>query len=144
MSYSGGAGFESLKVSWRAVEPWQHEKPRGAIGENSVSVAAEGPGLEGSYREAEALHHEKSLVTRGYWWKCSPVVAEDLGFWRCQYRGMATKNCMQHWWNGASQSLEDKLCVPWKEFQKSAKALEGAQKIMRELQILDIELFTLL
>lgn len=36
------------------------------------------------------------------------------------------------------------VCSVEEEFQKSVKALEGAQKIKSELQILNIELFTLL
>lgn len=43
--------------------------------DNTASVAAEGPGLKGSYREVEACHHEESPGE--YWYKSSPVAAED-------------------------------------------------------------------
>ena len=42
-----------MKGSWKAAEAWHWEKPVEAIGKGAASVAAEGLGLKGSYREVE-------------------------------------------------------------------------------------------
>lgn len=78
-----------IESSW-TLAPWKAK--RGHWWKLSLSGSRR-PRIGGVLERSEALHHETSLVMRGYWWKWNPVVAEDLGFWRCQCRGMATKNC---------------------------------------------------
>jgi hypothetical protein len=43
-----------LKHEGAAPDAWHYERPGEAIGEGAASVAVEGPGLKGSYREIEA------------------------------------------------------------------------------------------
>ena len=60
-NHSGGTGFEGMKESWRAAEAWHCERPREAMGEGAASVAVDGLGLKGSYKEFEAWQHEERL-----------------------------------------------------------------------------------
>jgi hypothetical protein len=50
-----------MKGSWRAAEAGHFERPWKAIGEDSVSVATDCPGLKGSCKEVEVWHHEEIL-----------------------------------------------------------------------------------
>ena len=56
-----GTGFEGMKGSYRAAEAWHCERLRKAIGEVTISVALDGPGLKGSCIGLEAWHHDESL-----------------------------------------------------------------------------------
>jgi hypothetical protein len=60
-SYPGGTGSEGMKGSHRAAEAPNCERPWKSIGEGAASVAIDGPGLKGSCKGVEALHHEESL-----------------------------------------------------------------------------------
>ena len=57
----GGTGFEGMKESHRAAEAWHCERPWKAIGEDTASVAVDGPGLTGKCKEVEAQYHKESL-----------------------------------------------------------------------------------
>ena len=50
--HPGGTGFEGMKGSWKAAEVSHYARPGKTIGEGAVSVAAEGPGLKESCKEA--------------------------------------------------------------------------------------------
>ena len=43
-----------LKLERVAADAWHCERPGGTIGEGAASVAVEGPGLKGLFREVEA------------------------------------------------------------------------------------------
>lgn len=53
-SLPGGTGFEDMGWSWRTAKAWHDERTGEATGECAPSVAAEGPGLKESCREAES------------------------------------------------------------------------------------------
>lgn len=46
--HPGGTGFESMKGSHKAAEPWHCKRPWKAIGEGAASVEVDSPGLKGS------------------------------------------------------------------------------------------------
>jgi hypothetical protein len=51
-----GAGFESMKRSWRAVDVWHQESLEETIGYVIASVAVAAPGLKGSWRLKRLVH----------------------------------------------------------------------------------------
>ena len=59
--HPGGTVLEGMKGSWKAAEVSHYARPGKTTGEGAVSVAAEGPGLKGSCKEA------RREPSRGYW-----------------------------------------------------------------------------
>lgn len=53
-----------MKGSWRAAEARHCEGPGKAIGEGTVSVTFEDPGLKRPCKEVEAWYHEESLLMK--------------------------------------------------------------------------------
>jgi hypothetical protein len=60
-NYPSGIGFKGMKVSWRAAEAWDCERPRKAIGEGATSIAVDSLDVRGSCKKVEAWHHEQNL-----------------------------------------------------------------------------------
>ena len=99
-----------------------------AICEDAASVAVEGPGLKGSSKEVEAWHQEESL------WEAVGERAAQLKQGTPIVLEMPWDNHQeqqQQQWGGASQNLDDKLCLLQRtELKKWPKPFGGAQKIM--------------
>lgn len=51
---------EFVKGPWRTAEAWNCKKPGEVIGEGTALLAIEDLGLNGSWREVEACHHQES------------------------------------------------------------------------------------
>lgn len=97
MSLSGGAGFESMRGSWRAAEARYREKTGEAIGEYGVSVEAEDPGLKRSRREFESLA------------PCGSVRVPEKSPWLLKMQ--RNQNRPQHFGNTMGQLLRTAVAV---------------------------------
>jgi hypothetical protein len=78
------------------MEVWHCEKSEEAIGEGAASGSVESPGLKapclkGSWREAEAWHHEESL-RENIGESVAQVQQKIPTFWKCQYHETTTKS----------------------------------------------------
>lgn len=80
-SHTGGSGFESIKISSNVAEARHCEKLGNGIFESKASVTVDDPEVEGSGKEVEAQHHEKSL---------RDAIGEVLLKCRPQYTGDTT------------------------------------------------------
>jgi hypothetical protein len=62
---------------------------------------------------------------RSFWWKCSPVEAEDTSTMRFQYHEMTTKKGCS---GGVCQNVEDKLCCRKQSWRSDPSPLKEPRR----------------
>lgn len=146
-NHPGGIGFKG-----RTWNEW-HEgvmesilgltlrRTRRCFDESAVSVAIEGPGWKGSWRDPVASWRE---TRRSYWWKHRliagkvPEIFGDASTMGHLTRTTAASDCS--WCEPRKQAV----CAAEDEVREVMQTIWGIQTIMDESEILDIEWFTLL
>ena len=61
----GGTGFEGMKRSCRAAKVWDCERPWKATCEGAATVAADGPGLNGSCKGVGKEEASDNVIEEG-------------------------------------------------------------------------------
>ena len=79
-----------MKGWGREAAIWHYKRLGEAIGEVATSVAVEGLGLKGSWKEVYAWQHEESLGEAIG--ENEAQLQKTPALWRCQYNGIITKN----------------------------------------------------
>ena len=98
-------------------------------------MTVEGPGLKGSCKENDALHHEESLgeavgESAARFTAENPSILEMSVTWDDPQE-------QQQQWNGASRSLEDRPCMLQRaELEKSPNFFTGIEKLVRKFKII--------